>query len=619
MVCMKRLFALFESWVDPYAKAPADRVPNHTLAFMWFYVRQQKDVFLAMLVCGGLIAFFEAGLFWFVGKIIDILSSADRVEGWDGLIDKHGIALLLMLLAVLIGRTLVLSLAALVEEQAIVPGFNNLVRWQAHSIVYRQSLSFFQNDFSGRIVTKVWATGQALGDFMVTLLQAVWFSVVYCATTLFLIGRLDWRLASVVIAWLAVFGLTARYFLPRVRRAARETAESSSVAMGQLVDGYSNIQTLKLFGTASRDDAYIRQGMDRWLQAITTLTRGLSGIRISLASTSGIMICTVAYVSIDLWLAGEISSGEVAFTLGLVLRLSMLLTRMMANLNGLLRNYGTIQNSKELLAKPVTVLDKQDAQELVVPQGSINFENIRFHYDSARSVINDLSLSIRPGEKVGLVGRSGAGKSTLVNLLLRFYDLEGGKIIVDGQDIANITQDSLRANIGMVTQDTSLLHRSVRDNILYGRPDASEELLQKAVKNAQADIFIDDLSDQKGRKGLDAHVGERGVKLSGGQRQRIAIARVMLKDAPILVLDEATSALDSEVEAAIQESLYQLMQGKTVIAIAHRLSTIAALDRLVVMDEGRIVETGKHEELIAANGIYASLWARQSGGFIAHD
>lgn len=619
MVCMKRLFALFESWVDPYAKAPADRVPNHTLAFMWFYVRQQKDVFLAMLVCGGLIAFFEAGLFWFVGKIIDILSSADRVEGWDGLIDKHGIALLLMLLAVLIGRTLVLSLAALVEEQAIVPGFNNLVRWQAHSIVYRQSLSFFQNDFSGRIVTKVWATGQALGDFMVTLLQAVWFSVVYCATTLFLIGRLDWRLASVVIAWLAVFGLTARYFLPRVRRAARETAESSSVAMGQLVDGYSNIQTLKLFGTASRDDAYIRQGMDRWLQAITTLTRGLSGIRISLASTSGIMICTVAYVSIDLWLAGEISSGEVAFTLGLVLRLSMLLTRMMANLNGLLRNYGTIQNSKELLAKPVTVLDKQDAQELVVPQGSINFENIRFHYDSARSVINDLSLSIRPGEKVGLVGRSGAGKSTLVNLLLRFYDLEGGKIIVDGQDIANITQDSLRANIGMVTQDTSLLHRSVRDNILYGRPDASEELLQKAVKNAKADIFIDDLSDQKGRKGLDAHVGERGVKLSGGQRQRIAIARVMLKDAPILVLDEATSALDSEVEAAIQESLYQLMQGKTVIAIAHRLSTIAALDRLVVMDEGRIVETGKHEELIAANGIYASLWARQSGGFIAHD
>jgi ATP-binding cassette, subfamily B, multidrug efflux pump len=619
VVCMKRLFAFFESWVDPYAKAPAQRVPNHTPAFMWFYVRQQKYVFLAMLICGGFIAFFEAGLFWFVGKIIDILSSADRVEGWSGLIDEHGLALILMLLAVFVGRTLVLSLAALIEEQAIVPGFNNLVRWQAHSIVYRQSLSFFQNDFSGRIVTKVWATGQALGDFMVTLLQAVWFSLVYCATTLFLIGRLDWRLASVVIIWLGVFGLTARYFLPRVRRAARETAESNSVAMGQLVDGYSNIQTLKLFGTAKRDDAYLRQGMDRWLQAIITLTRGLSGIRISLASTSGIMICTVAYVAIDLWLAGEISSGEVAFTLGLVLRLSMLLTRMMANLNGLLRNYGTIQNSMELLAKPVTVLDKPDARELVVSKGAINFENVRFHYDNARAVIDGLSLSIRPGEKVGLVGRSGAGKSTLVNLLLRFYDLESGHILIDSQDIATVVQDSLRANIGMVTQDTSLLHRSVRDNILYGRPDASDDLLQKAVKNAKADLFIDGLSDRKGRKGLDAHVGERGVKLSGGQRQRIAIARVMLKDAPVLVLDEATSALDSEVEAAIQDSLYQLMRGKTVIAIAHRLSTIAALDRLVVMDEGRIVESGTHDELIARNGIYTNLWARQSGGFIGQE
>lgn len=616
---MTRLFRLFESWIDPYANPPADRVPNQSLAFMWFYVRQEKYVFLAMLVCGGLIALFEAGLFWFVGKVIDILSSADRAQGWQGLIDGHGVALLLMLLAVFIGRTLVLSLAALVEEQAIVPGFNNLVRWQAHSVVYRQSLSFFQNDFSGRIVTKVWAAGQALGDFMVTLLQAVWFSLVYCATTLFLIGRLDWRLASVVGLWLAVFGFTARYFLPRVRRAARETAETSSLVMGRLVDGYSNIQTLKLFGTTQRDDAYMRRGMDRWLAAIMALTRGLSGIRISLAATSGVMICAVASLSIDLWLAGEISSGEVAFTLGLVLRLSMLLTRMMANLNGLLRNFGTIQNSMELLAKPVSVVDGSDASELVVTHGAIRFESVRFHYDSSRNVIEDLSLDIRPGEKIGLVGRSGAGKSTLVNLLLRFYDLEGGRILVDGQDISIVTQGSLRAHIGMVTQDTSLLHRSVRDNILYGRPDASDEMMRQAVVNAQADAFIDGLSDPKGRTGFDAHVGERGVKLSGGQRQRIAIARVMLKDAPILILDEATSALDSEVEAAIQDSLYRLMHGKTVIAIAHRLSTIAALDRLVVMDQGRIVESGTHDQLIAANGIYAGLWARQSGGFIGHE
>jgi len=616
---MTRLYRLFESWIDPYANPPADRVPSQSLAFMWFYVRQEKYVFLAMLVCGGLIALFEAGLFWFVGKLIDILASADRAAGWQGLIDRHGIVLFLMLLAVFIGRTVVLSLAALVEEQAIVPGFNNLVRWQAHSLVYRQSLAFFQNDFSGRIVTKVWAAGQALGDFMVTLLQAVWFSLVYCATTLFLIGRLDWRLASVVVIWLVIFGFTARYFLPRVRRAARDTAETSSLVMGRLVDGYSNIQTLKLFGTARRDDAYMRRGMDRWLAAIMSLTRGLSGIRISLATTSGAMICVVAALSINLWLEGEVSSGEVAFTLGLVLRLSMLLTRMMANLNGLLRNYGTIQNSMEMLARPVSVVDRSGARQLAVTHGAIRFENVRFRYDPARIVIDDFSLNVQPGEKIGLVGRSGAGKSTIVNLLLRFYDVEGGRILIDGQDIANVTQDSLRANIGVVTQDTSLLHRSVRDNILYGRPDASDELMRDAVINAQAESFIDLLTDPKGRRGLDAHVGERGVKLSGGQRQRIAIARVMLKDAPILILDEATSALDSEVEAAIQDGLYRLMHGKTVIAIAHRLSTIAALDRLIVLDQGRIVESGTHTELVSANGLYAGLWARQSGGFMGQE
>ena len=616
---MTRLYRLFESWIDPYANPPADRVPSQSLAFMWFYVRQEKYVFLAMLVCGGLIALFEAGLFWFVGKLIDILASADRAAGWQGLIDGHGIVLFLMLLAVFIGRTVVLSLAALVEEQAIVPGFNNLVRWQAHSLVYRQSLAFFQNDFSGRIVTKVWAAGQALGDFMVTLLQAVWFSLVYCATTLFLIGRLDWRLASVVVIWLVIFGFTARYFLPRVRRAARDTAETSSLVMGRLVDGYSNIQTLKLFGTARRDDAYMRRGMDRWLAAIMSLTRGLSGIRISLATTSGAMICVVAALSINLWLEGEVSSGEVAFTLGLVLRLSMLLTRMMANLNGLLRNYGTIQNSMEMLARPVSVVDRSGARQLAVTHGAIRFENVRFRYDPARIVIDDFSLNVQPGEKIGLVGRSGAGKSTIVNLLLRFYDVEGGRILIDGQDIANVTQDSLRANIGVVTQDTSLLHRSVRDNILYGRPDASDELMRDAVINAQAESFIDLLTDPKGRRGLDAHVGERGVKLSGGQRQRIAIARVMLKDAPILILDEATSALDSEVEAAIQDGLYRLMHGKTVIAIAHRLSTIAALDRLIVLDQGRIVESGTHTELVSANGLYAGLWARQSGGFMGQE
>jgi ATP-binding cassette subfamily B multidrug efflux pump len=613
---MRNIFRLFESWIDPYAAPPADHVPSRPFPFIWFYVRQAKAAFLAVLVLGGLVALTEAGLFWFLGGLVDILASVNPAKGWQGLMQDHGTPLLLMLAGVLIARTIILTLSALVEEQTVVPGFFNLVRWQAHLHTYRQSLAFFQNDFSGRIVTKVWATGQAVGDFMMTLLQAIWICIVYSVTTIALIGDLDWRLATIVIVWLAAFSLIARYFLPRVRRAAAETAEASSVVTGRLVDGYSNIQTLKLFGSAERDDAYMRQGMQRWLDAIIPLTRGLSGIRIALGATSGVMICAVAIVSIDLWLKSEISPGAIAFTLGLVLRLSMLLGRTMANLNGLLRNYGTIQNSMELLARPVTVVDKPGAAQLAVPAGAIRFDNVQFHYDRSKPVFDNLSLNILPGEKVGLVGRSGAGKSTLVNLLLRFYDVQAGRILIDGQDIAEATQDSLRAHIGMVTQDTSLLHRSVRDNILYGRPEASDELMRQAVENAQADTFIAALTDPKGRRGFDAHVGERGVKLSGGQRQRIAIARVMLKDAPILILDEATSALDSEVEAAIQDNLYRLMRGKTVIAIAHRLSTIAALDRLVVMDGGRIVESGSHDALIAANGLYAGLWARQSGGFI---
>ncbi|MCO4315804.1 ABC transporter ATP-binding protein/permease [Phyllobacterium sp. 21LDTY02-6] len=616
---MKYIFALFENWIDPYAAAPSQQVPTRTLAFMWSYVRQQKFVFLAMLICSGFIALFEASLFWFVGQLVDILAATDRAAGWNGLIETHGPTLLFMFLAIFVGRTLALSLAALVEEQAIVPGFNNLVRWQAHRVVSGQSLAFFQNDFAGRIVSKVWSTGQALGDFMITLLQAVWFSLIYCATTIGLVGQLDWRLGGVIVVWLGIFGLNARYFLPRIRQAAKETAETSSLATGQLVDGYSNIQTLKLFGTASRDDAYLKRGMDKWLEAVSTLTRGLTGIRMSLALTSGAMISVVAIVSIDLWLDAEISSGEVAFTLGLVLRLSMLLNRMMANLNGLLRNYGTVQNSMELLARPVKVTDRPGATELEVTSGEIEFANVDFNYGQGADVIRNFNLTIRAGEKVGLVGRSGVGKSTLVNLLLRFYDIDGGAIRIDGRNIADVTQNSLRRHIGVVTQDTSLLHRSIRDNIIYGKPDASEAELADAVRQAHADGFIAELVDQRGRRGFDAQVGERGVKLSGGQRQRIAIARVMLKNAPILVLDEATSALDSDVEAAIQESLYALMRGKTVIAIAHRLSTIAALDRLVVIDQGRIVEAGTHEELLAAGGIYAALWHRQSGGFIGNE
>jgi ATP-binding cassette, subfamily B, multidrug efflux pump len=616
---MNRVYHLFESLIDPFRVSDSGVVPTTALAFIWYFVRQAKLVFLCLLVLGGLVALMEAALFWFVGRMVDLLSTAERARGWAGLMESHGPELVIMLMLVLFGRTVIIALSSLVEEQVIVPGFFSFVRWQAHQRVARQSVTFFQNDFAGRLATKVWQTGQATGDFMVSLLQVIWFSIVYAISTIALVGSLNWQLAAVVVVWLGIFGLLARRFLPRVRKAARESAEASSMVQGRLVDGYSNIQTLKLFGSQERDDAYIRDGMTRFISTIIPFTRGLSSIRISLGMTSGIMISLVAVLTVDLWIKGIISTGGVAFTMGLVLRLNMLLGRMMTQLNSLLRNFGTIQNSMETVARPQLVPDAPGAKPLIVSKGEIRFESVKFHYDKGEGLFEQLNLVIKPGEKIGLVGRSGAGKSTLVNLLLRFYDIESGTITIDGQNIAGVTQDSLRGHIGMVSQDTALLHRSVRDNILYGRPHATDEDMHEAARRSEADRFIQMLNDPKGRTGYEAHVGERGVKLSGGQRQRIAIARVMLKDAPILILDEATSALDSEVEAAIQDHLYELMAGKTVIAVAHRLSTIAALDRLIVLEEGKIMEDGTHAQLITNGGLYAKLWARQSGGFLGLD
>ena len=617
MKLLDPIHRLFETWLDPFSRTGDLQPPAVTWRFFWYYISQARLPFLALLVLGGAVALVEAALFYYVGRLVDILDMADQASGWAGLIAANGTELIVMLVVVLGVRFIVTWLSAVVEEQTVNLGFYNLVRWQAYAHVIRQSLSFFQNDFSGAIASKVWQSGGAVGDFMVALLQVVWFIAVYAIATLVLVGQLDWRLGAAVALWIVAFSGLAWYYVPRMRSRAAAAAETASALTGRVVDSFANIQTLKLFGTSEADDRFVRRGFETFLASMTTLARTLVGVRTAMGMLSGLAIAGIGALSVHLWTQGLISVGGVAFTLGLVLRLYNLLGRMMNQLNNLMRNYGTAQNSADLIARPLGLVDVPDAKPLVVTEGGrIQFQNIDFRYGEAGGVINGLKLNIAPGERVGLIGRSGAGKSTLVNLLLRFYDLQGGTIRIDGQDISQITQASLRANIGVVTQDTALLHRSVRANIVFGRPDASDEEMINAAQMAEADEFIDTLVDFKGRSGYDAQVGERGVKLSGGQRQRVAIARVLLKNAPILVLDEATSALDSEVEAVIQEQLTSLMQGKTVIAIAHRLSTIAAMDRLVVLDKGRIVEQGTHAGLLAAGGHYALLWQRQSGGFL---
>ncbi|HEY4203303.1 MAG TPA: ABC transporter ATP-binding protein [Devosiaceae bacterium] len=616
MKIIDSLNRVFESWVDPFGKKGDLKPPAPVLQFFWFYLKQAKVPFFLLLVMGGAVALVEAALFYYVGRLVDILDQAPQGQGWAGLWQGFGAELLWMLFMVVVVRYVVSWFSAVIEEQTINIGFYNLVRWQAYAHVIRQSLSFFQNDFSGAIASKVWQSGGAVGDFMVSLLQVVWFILIYTVTTIIIVGQLDWRLAAAVIVWIVIFSVLARHYVPLMRHSSSAAAEAASSLTGRIVDSYSNIQTLKLFGNAESDDRFVRSGFDNYIARLTTLARVLVSVRSAMAMLSGVMIAGIAALAVHLWAQGTVSVGGVAFTMGLVLRLYNLLSRMMNQLNGLMRNYGTTQNSAELIAQPLGLKDAPNASTLQVTEAAISFKDVSFHYGRPTGIIEHLSLDIKPGERLGLIGRSGAGKSTLVNLLLRFYDLQGGKITIDGQDISQVTQESLRANIGVVTQDTALLHRSVRANLTYGRPQATDDEMMAAAALAEADDFIEALIDQNGRTAYDAYVGERGVKLSGGQRQRVAIARVLIKNAPILVLDEATSALDSEVEAAIQEQLTTLMQGKTVIAIAHRLSTIAAMDRLVVLDQGKIVEEGTHAQLLALGGHYAHLWQRQSGGFL---
>ena len=603
----------FESLIDAF-KEPADGMPPQSVwRFYVFYLRQVWPVFAAAIVVGFGVAIVEVSLFGFIGSIVDMTKGVPAA----GFFQQHGRELLWMGFVALIARPVLAGLHDLLVNQAIAPNLTNRIRWQNHRYVMRQSLGFFQNDYAGRIANRIMQTSASLRESAVQIIDAIWYVTIYTGSAIVLFAKADFWLAAPLVLWLFAYVGTLTYFVPRTKERSWKQSEARSKLMGRIVDGYSNILTLKLFAHTRREEAYVAEAMSEHIQRMRKMTRLTTAMDASITTLNGFLIVGTSGLAIWLWSQGKVTVGAIALATGLVIRINNMSGWIMWVVNGIFENVGTVQDGITTISQPRSVQDREGAMPLEVTNGAVRFEQIHFHYGKQGGVIAGLDLAVRAGEKIGVVGPSGAGKSTLVNVLLRLYDLEGGRILIDGQDIAQVTQESLRSQIGVVTQDTSLLHRSIRDNLLYGRPDASEAQIIQAVCKARADEFIPQLSDGEGRHGYDALVGERGVKLSGGQRQRIAIARVLLKDAPILVLDEATSALDSEAEAAIQDSLDILMQGKTVIAIAHRLSTIARMDRLVVLDKGHIVESGTHAELIAHEGLYARLWRRQTGGFVA--
>ncbi len=609
---MKAFYRLFEKMTQAFPESAPEQPPTGLYAFCRHYTRGMEKPLLLMSLSTVLIAIFEVSLFGFMGQLVDLLSDNQPAEFFTKFKDD------LIWMGVLL--VVILPLLALLHtnltHQSLLGNFPMSIRWNAHRYLLGQSVTFFQNDFAGRVATKVMQTSLSVRETVMKLLDVILYIAVYFTSAIILIAQSDYRLMLVVIGWFVIYVTALAYFIPQLKRISAAQADARSVMTGRVVDSYSNISTVKLFAHTQQEAEYAKQSMDGFLQTVYRQMRKVTGLIVTVQTLNYLLVFAVGAASIYLWSLSAVSVGAIAIAVSIALRLNGMSQWVMWEISGLFEHLGTVSDGINTIAKPQTVTDEQGAETIEVSKGAIEFKDVTFHYGKGGGVIENLSLDIKPGEKIGLVGRSGAGKSTLVNLLLRFYDLESGAILIDGNNIEQVKQESLRAQVGMVTQDTSLLHRSVRDNILYGNPDATEEQLQAAIKKAEADLFIDDLQDMHGRKGLDAHVGERGVKLSGGQRQRIAIARVLLKDAPILVLDEATSALDSEVEAAIQQSLYQLMEGKTVIAIAHRLSTIAAMDRLIVLDEGKIVEQGTHKELIARNGIYSQLWNHQTGGFL---
>jgi ATP-binding cassette subfamily B multidrug efflux pump len=608
------VFRLFERLVHPYPDAVPVPPPKGFWAFLWHCTRGLRPYMLAMTVLTAGIGVFEALLFAVMGRIVDWLAQVSPARLWA----EEG-ASLLLLGAVLTASMLLIALQSTLKQQTLAGNFPMLLRWNFHRLMLGQSLAFYQDEFAGRVAAKVMQTALAVREAWFTLGELVVFVVIYFVTLLAVLGSFDAWMLLPFVGWMLLYGAALAYFVPRLGRVAQDQADARSLMTGRITDAYTNIATVKLFSHAGREAGYARSAMQEFLGTVNAQMRLVTGFEIVNHALSMALVAATAGVVLWLWTQGQVGVGAVAAATAMALRLNGISHWVMWEMASLFEHIGTVQDGINTLSRAHSVTDRADAGPLVVSRGELRFEQVSFGYGGAHPVVDGLSLHIRPGEKIGLVGRSGAGKSTVVNLLLRFYDVEQGRITIDGQDIAHVKQDSLRAQIGMVTQDTSLLHRSVRDNILYGRPDAGDAQMIAAARRAEAHEFIQTLADAKRRQGYDAHVGERGVKLSGGQRQRIAIARVMLKDAPILLLDEATSALDSEVEAAIQASLYRLMEGKTVVAIAHRLSTIAAMDRLIVLDKGRIVEEGDHRSLLARGGLYARLWAHQSGGFLGEE
>lgn len=605
------MLSWFERLVPPFPDGPPDQPPEGFFAFIWSATQGIRGLILLLAILTALIGAFEALLFAMLGNIVDWLSKVPPHLLWQQ--EKRNI---ILLTAVLLASPLLIAAQALVKYQALNGNFAMRLRWNFHRHLLGQSMSFFQDEFSGRVSAKMMQTALAVRDAVMIVTDILVFVVIYFLTMTLVAGSFDRQLLLPFFGWLILYVLTLMYFVPRLGRAASAQADARSLMSGRVTDAYSNIATVKLFSHNQREALYAKQSMQEFLATVYRQMRLVTGFEIVNHILGIALILATACATLWLWSTNAVGIGAVAAATAMALRLNGVSHWIMWEMANLFENIGTVQDGIGALSRPVAIRDVPEARNLQVGRGEITFKHLDFSYVPGKPVVSDFNLSIRAGEKIGLIGRSGAGKSTIVNLLLRFYQVPAGSIHIDGQDIGQVTQESLRRQIGMVTQDTSLLHRSVRDNLLYGRPDADESAMRQAARNAEAEEFILGLNDAKGRTGYDAHVGERGVKLSGGQRQRIAIARVMLKDAPILLLDEATSALDSEVESVIQRDLYRLMEGKTVIAIAHRLSTIAAMDRLIVMDQGRIVETGSHADLIAMDGLYARLWSHQSGGFL---